>query len=63
MKISIRAARVNAGLTQEDVVKSTGWARSTLIRWEQYKTKPSQNKREILCSLYGISADEIAWEK
>lgn len=61
--MSLRAARVNAGFTQEDVLRKTGWARSTLIRWEQYKTKPPKNKRKILCDLYHITEDEIIWEK
>ena len=63
MKMSIKAARINAGLTQEDVLSKTGWARSTLRRWEQYKTLPSNEKRKQLCDLYGVPEQAVRWEK
>ena len=63
MKISLRAARVNAGLTQVDVLAKAGIARSTLTRWEGYETSPSERNRRILCSLYDMKEDEILWEK
>lgn len=54
MQITLRAARVNAGLTQEQVEKKTGFARSTLTRWENGKAFPRINDLEVLCKLYEI---------
>lgn len=38
--ISLRAARVNAGLRQSDVERKLGYSRSTLTRWETGKCIP-----------------------
>ena len=62
MKVSLKAARVNAGLTQDDVSRQTGWARSTIKRWERYETAPPTHKRKILCELYDAAEDEISWK-
>lgn len=40
-KISLRAARVNAGLTQEEASERAGCARSTLNGYESGKTQPT----------------------
>lgn len=52
MEITLRAARVNAGLTQEQVQEQLGISRSTLYRIETGKCSP---KYKALCQLYGIS--------
>lgn len=63
MKLSIRAARAQAGFTQTEVSAKTGWARSTIRRWERYETRPTLVRRKALCALYGIPEEEIRWEK
>lgn len=59
MQITLKAARVNAGLTQQQVEKETGFARSTLTRWENGKGFPRIDDLTTLCSLYGIPVDSI----
>ena len=59
MQITLKAARVNAGLTLEQVEKSTGYARKTLSSWENQKTVPRTDKLLKLCNLYGISVAHI----
>lgn len=63
MKLSIKAARAQAGFTQTEVSAKTGWARSTIRRWERYETRPPLLKRKALCALYGIPEEEIKWDK
>lgn len=63
MKLSIKAARAQAGFTQTEVSAKTGWARSTIRRWERYETRPSLAKRKKLSALYGVPEEEIEWEK
>lgn len=53
-EITLRAARVNAGLTQQEVEATTGISRSTLYRWEHGKGYPKINDLHILCELYKI---------
>lgn len=59
MKITLRAARVNAGLTQIQVEKATGFARSTLTRWESGKGFPRIDDLTTLCNLYGLPVECI----
>lgn len=54
MQITLKAARINAGLTQEQVKQSTGFSRNTLYRWETGRGSPKWNDLEKLCKLYGI---------
>lgn len=58
--ITLKAARVNAGLTQKQVEEQLGYARSTLTKWESGKCSPSAKKMKALCELYGISLGDIA---
>ena len=59
-KLTLKAARVNAGLTQQQVTDRTGIARSTLTRWEKGLTKPNKENLERLCYLYQISNNHVA---
>lgn len=58
-KITFRAARVNAGMTQQEVAERIGVAISTLRNWETGKTFPKQPAIEKLCDLYGVPYDNI----
>lgn len=60
MKLTLKAARVNAGLTQQQVTDRTGIARSTLTRWEHGLTWPCKPYLTTLCALYRISPDRLA---
>ena len=59
VKISLRAARVNAGLSQKEVAISLGISNKTLSSWENGDTFPSADKIVRLCELYNLSYDEI----
>lgn len=56
-KISLKAARVNAKLSQQEAADRIGVAASTLRNWESGKTFPNQPKIEKICEVYGISFD------
>lgn len=45
-KITLAAARVNAGMTQDDVAKEMHVSKNTIINWEKGKVemKPAQFK-------------------
>lgn len=58
-KISLKAARINADLTQTDVETKLGYSRSTLTRWETGKCVPRADKLKALCDLYGVSVTDI----
>ena len=58
-KITLKAARVNANLSQAEAAAKIGVAVSTLKNWESGKTFPTQPKIERLCDVYGISFDVL----
>lgn len=59
LRITLEAARVNAGMLQKDVCQRLGVSVSTLVSWENGKTFPSVEKAQELASLYGVSLDDI----
>lgn len=62
MNITLRAARVNAGLDQADVARELGVNIATVSSWETGKTRPSLDNLEKLCRLYNCPMDHIRWE-
>ena len=63
MKITLRAARVNAGLTQDQVKEKTGISRSTLTGWESGKVLPRLDNLQRICDLYGIQIGDVQLTK
>lgn len=59
MKITISAARKNAGLTQEVAAKKIGVATTTLSNWEIGKTAPKAKDIVKLCSVYGVRIENV----
>lgn len=62
MEITLRAARVNAGLTQEQVQERLGISRSSLHRFETGKSSPKFKTLCALCELYGVQVESIKKE-
>lgn len=58
-KISLAAARVNAGLTQQKVADMMHISNRTLINWEKGNISPSYSDLQMLCDIYKVSIDFI----
>ena len=59
MKISLAAARVNAGLTQKEAAVMLGVSNRTLGKWENKESFPNAQQIEKICELYVVSYDNI----
>lgn len=59
MKITLKAARVNAGLTQLEVAKKLRKNKQTIVNWEMGRSLPDVANFAALCSLYGADGNEI----
>lgn len=59
VKLSIRAARVNVGLSQKEAAERIGVSNKTLGNWENGTTFPPADKILVLCELYGVSYDNL----
>ena len=60
MQISLKAARVNANLTQKEAAKTIGVDVTTMVKWENGRTAPRLHQFKALCSLYGFDMDCIS---
>lgn len=59
MAITLKAARVNAGLTQLEAAEKLGISKGTLASYEMYKTKPDVERAQKIADLYGLTVDGI----
>lgn len=59
VKISLAAARVNAGMTQEEVAKRMKIGKRTIINWEKGNAIPSFADVNMLSEIYNIPIDNI----
>jgi transcriptional regulator with XRE-family HTH domain len=59
VKFTIRAARVNVGLSQEDAARCLGVSKKTLGSWENGITFPPADKIPAICDLYGVPYDHL----
>lgn len=58
-KLTLKAARVNAGLKQKYVAKELKVSNKTLSNWENGKAIPKADKINMLCSLYKMDYNDI----
>lgn len=58
-KISLKAARVNKGLTQKEAATALGVGNKTLCMWENGVSMPKADKIDAICDLYGVPYDNI----
>ena len=59
MKFTLKAARAQAGLTQDEVAKEIKKSKNTVVSYEKYRSTPDINTGKALAKLYGMSVDDI----
>lgn len=59
MKLTLKGARVNVGLTQSEVAAKLGITKGTLVNYEKYRTIPDINIAKKMATLYGVSVNDI----
>lgn len=62
MNISLKAARVNAGMTQDEVAKQLNRNVMTISNWETGKTSPSWKDLVQLSELYRVETNLLRSE-
>lgn len=63
MRISLKAARVNAGISQKMAAKHLNVSVSTLQNYECGKTIPNWGIVRLMEDMYHISADNLFFER
>jgi transcriptional regulator with XRE-family HTH domain len=59
IKITLRAARHNARLTQKEMAEKLGVSNSTLCNWENGLSFPDAPHIDKICELLGLSYDNL----
>ena len=59
LKITLKAARVNVGLSQKEAAEKLCVSNKTLCNWESGLSYPDAEKINALCKLYGVHYDNI----
>lgn len=59
IKLTLKAARVNAGFTQKEAANKLGISNATMCKWEQGLSMPNIQQVQQICELYGVSYDNI----
>lgn len=58
-KMTMKAIRVNANLTQQELADAMGVSRSSVIAWESGKTKISTVCLMAFCYVTGTHIDDV----
>lgn len=58
-KITLKAARVNAGLTQKELGDLMGKSEYTIMNWENGKTKMRLDDFDKWCSILNLDKNNI----
>ncbi len=59
MKLSLKAARVNKGLTQKEAAEKIGVTEDTIGNWERGKSYPDALHLKVIEKVYEVSYDDI----
>lgn len=62
-RIPINAARVAAGLTQEQLAEKMGVSRSTVIDWETNERQMRIPYVKLFCQITGFDVDDLILPK
>lgn len=63
LKISLAAARTNAGYTQKEVAEKLGVSNRTIIAWEKGESDVPFSMAQKMCELYGRPIASIIFGK
>lgn len=58
-KITLKAARVNIGITQKEAAERLNVSNKTLCNWENGVSVPKADKIDAICNLYNVAYDNL----
>lgn len=59
LKITIKAARVNVGLSQKEAAEKLNVSNKTLCAWEKGNAFPNVQQVNEICALYNVPYDNL----
>ena len=61
VKVTMKAARLMAGKTQDEVANALKVSKKTIVSWEKGRTAPTVEKALLFCKFCNISYDAITF--
>lgn len=61
MKMSLKAIRIDRGLSQKQLADELKINKKTLGSWENGKTCPPNDKVEALCKVLNVGYNDVRW--
>ena len=62
MQLNLKAARYQAGMTQEEAGKVLGVGQFTISKWETGEIQTLLEMRPVIAKAYGLEVDQIDWQ-
>lgn len=59
MRITLKAARTNAGLTQEQAAEKIGVSQVSILKWEKGLVYPRMAHFFKACNVYGVNPNDV----
>lgn len=59
MEVTLKAARINAHISQQRMADTIGVSTTTLRSWENDRTFPDAVQLRRMCRLYNVKMDDI----
>lgn len=59
LRITLAAARVNAGMNQKEAAQRMGVSSNTILSWEKGTSPIKAMQLQKLCGIYGLTMDDI----
>lgn len=59
LRITMAAARHNAGLKQEEAAKAIGVSKNTLVSYEKGRSVPKMDVAQRMAAVYGCSVNQL----
>ena len=63
MSITVAAARINAGMTQQQAAEALKISKGTYRNYEKGATEPTIFMAEKIANLFGMTLDQITFRK
>ena len=63
IRITMKAARINAGLTMDEACKALKVSKTTILNWEKGYSLPDADKAVALSELYKLPLENIIFCK
>lgn len=60
-RMSMKALRIDRGMTQAEFAAAVNVTKKTVGSWENGKTRPKLDKIDVICEVLNVPYDNVRW--